>query len=323
MWISHLKYGSKDRNFCTLCLWNKNKTFKHFNPCTNSTYYRSYDDCAQNRDERIKKPTQLFMGHILISLSYLWTFAVTCLCYSSYAPGPLHMPHPWTIIPFPSCQLENAYSFFKANLQSQSLLTPSSFFPDVFWRSKQSGFCPLLYFLSSGTSGTLTSSFFKLYPICNHPVIESATLPFSRDHHLCSRLPTTTIHLASQVVSLLPPHHPTAHPQSLPKAWQWLSTELGFWPWPPGPRVVQPLHYFPAYMQLSWLTLIPGKYLALLDLRVFAHVLFLAETSPQITHILHQITVCSSLLWLSPFLRRGAFPHLLGQLTTPLLLFSC
>ena len=254
MWIPHLKYGSKDRNFCTLCLWNKNKTFKHFNPCTNSTYYRSYDDCAQNRDERIKKSTQLFTGHILISLSYLWTFAVTCLCYSSYAPGPLHMPHPWTIIPFPSCQLENAYSFFKANLQSQSLLMPSSFFPDVFWRSKQSGFCPLLYFLGSGTSGTLTSSFFKLYPICNHPVIESATLPFSRDHHLCSRLPTTTIHLASQVVSLLPPHHPTAHPQSLPKAWQWLSTELGFWPWPPGPRVVQPLHYFPAYMQLSWLT---------------------------------------------------------------------
>ena len=56
------------------------------------------------------------------------------------------------------------------------------------------------------------------------------------------------------MVSLLPPHHPTAHPQSLPKAWQWLSTELGFWPWPPAPGVVQPLHYFPASMQLSWLT---------------------------------------------------------------------
>ena len=94
--------------------------------------------------------------------------------------------------------------------------------------------------------------------LSNHPVIESATLPFSPDHHLCSRLPTITIHLdyslAYQVVSLFPPRHPTAHPQSLPKAWQWLSTELGFWPWPPGPRVVQPLYYFLACMQLSWLT---------------------------------------------------------------------
>ena len=94
--------------------------------------------------------------------------------------------------------------------------------------------------------------------LSDHPVTESATLPFSPDHHLCSRLPTITIHLdysvAYQVVSLLPPLDPTAHPQSLPKAWQWLSTELGFWPWAPGPRVVQPLHYFLACMQLSWLT---------------------------------------------------------------------
>ena len=162
MWIPHLKYGSKDRNFYTLCLWNKNKTFTHSNLFTNSTYYRSYDDCAQNRDERIKKPTLLFTGPMLISLSYLWTFAATCSCCSGYAPVPLHMPCPLIIIPFPSCQLENAYSFFKANLQSQSLLMTYPFFPDVFRRSKQSRFCPLLCFLNNGTGGTLTSSFFKV-----------------------------------------------------------------------------------------------------------------------------------------------------------------
>lgn len=119
----------------------------------------------------------------------------SCLHYSGYAPAPLHMPRPLIIIPFPSCQLENAYSFFKANFQSQSLLMTYPSFPDVFWRSKQSGFCPLLCFLSNGIGGTLTSSFFKLYPISNHPIIESTTLPFSPDHYLCSRLPTITIHL--------------------------------------------------------------------------------------------------------------------------------
>lgn len=155
-------------------------------------------------------------------------FSRVCVCISSDYSGDtsvfLCMPVPLISMPFPTCQLENAYSFFKANLKPQFLMISTPHPPttqvDISWKSKQ-WILPSPAFPAQQWAPTAPWH----PPLPNHalhPTNQSWIPPPAHcpstsphQHHPCSRPPSSTTHwkfaLAFQMVSLpllLPPFSP-------------------------------------------------------------------------------------------------------------------
>lgn len=161
MWSPNLRYGSKERNFYILYVCGLKK---HLNIFTylQILYTRGFQITAtQNKCEHVRKPAKLLVGHILISLLAM------CVCISLDYSGDISvflcMPVPLISMPFPSCQLENAYSFFKANLKPQFLTISTPHpppLPSWYFLQVQAVDFALPCFPSSamGTNITLTSS---------------------------------------------------------------------------------------------------------------------------------------------------------------------